>query len=162
MDIRLVRIDDRLIHGQVAMVWSRESGANRIIVVSDEVANDPIRSTLVKQAGPPGIKVNVLDIAKAGRVYKNPKYENEKVFYLFTEPGDIVRLIEEGVPIKEVNVGGMQYQNGKKQITKAVSVSDEDIEQFYKLDQLGVSLDGRVVATDPKTDFMQTIKQTEL
>ena len=50
MEIKLVRIDDRLIHGQVAIVWSRESGANRIIVVSDEVAADKIRSTLVKQA----------------------------------------------------------------------------------------------------------------
>lgn len=160
MDIKLVRIDDRLIHGQVAIVWSRESGANRIIVVSDEVAEDKIRSTLVKQAAPPGIKVNVLDIGKAVRVFNNPKYEQEKVFYLFTKPQDIVQMLEEGVPIKEVNVGGMQYKNGKKQINKAVSVDDADIQAFYKLDDLGVKLDGRVVATDPKNDFIKILKES--
>ncbi len=60
MQIKLSRIDDRLIHGQVATVWAKEAGAKRIIVVSKEVANDEIRKTLVKQAAPPGIKVNIV------------------------------------------------------------------------------------------------------
>ena len=54
MKIKLSRIDDRLIHGQVATVWAKEAGAERIIVVSDEVANDDVRKILVKQAAPPG------------------------------------------------------------------------------------------------------------
>ena len=49
MDIRLARIDDRLIHGQVATVWAKEAGAKRIIVVSEEVERDEIRKTLVKK-----------------------------------------------------------------------------------------------------------------
>ena len=60
MDIRLVRIDDRLIHGQVATVWTRLSKAERIIVISDEVARDHLRKTLLRQVAPPGVKVNVI------------------------------------------------------------------------------------------------------
>ena len=55
MKINLVRIDDRLIHGQVATVWSKEANAQRIIICSDEVAKDQIRKTLLLQVGPPGV-----------------------------------------------------------------------------------------------------------
>ena len=67
MDIRLARIDDRLIHGQVATAWSKMTGINRIIVVSDEVANDQLRKFLLKEAAPPGIKSNVVTVAKCLR-----------------------------------------------------------------------------------------------
>ena len=110
MQIRLARIDDRLIHGQVATVWAKEAGAERIIVVSEEVANDQIRKTLVKQAAPPGIKANIVTVDKAVRVYNNPKYDQETVFYLFTNPGEVLEMVEKGVPIKSINIGGMQYK----------------------------------------------------
>ena len=65
MKINLVRIDDRLIHGQVATVWAKEANAERIIICSDEVAKDEIRKTLLLQVGPPGVKVSVVSVAKA-------------------------------------------------------------------------------------------------
>ena len=159
MIINLVRIDDRLIHGQVTTVWTKEAKAERIIVVSDEVANDEIRSTLVKQAAPPGIKVSVVSIAKAAAVYKNPKYENDTVFYLFTTPTDVMRLIEEGVPIKSINIGGMSFKTGKKQITKAVSLDENDVSAFRKMHQMGVDLCLKVVITDPTVDFIKLLDQ---
>ncbi|OCG36752.1 PTS fructose transporter subunit IIB [Gilliamella sp. Fer2-1] len=157
MIINLVRIDDRLIHGQVTTVWTKEAKAERIIIVSDEVANDEIRSTLVKQAAPPGIKVSVISIDKAAAVYKNPKYENDTVFYLFTNPTDVLRLINAGVPIKEVNIGGMSFKEGKKQITKAVSVDKNDISAFKKMHEMGINLCLKVVITDPNVDFIKLI-----
>lgn len=159
MIINLVRIDDRLIHGQVTTVWTKEAKAERIIVVSDEVANDEIRATLVKQAAPPGIKVSVVSIEKAAAVYKNPKYENDTVFYLFTNPTDILRLIERGVPIKSINIGGMSFKAGKKQITKAVSVDENDVSAFRKMHEMGVDLCLKVVITDPNVDFIKLLEQ---
>lgn len=153
MEIRLSRIDDRLIHGQVATVWAKEAGAGRIIVVSDEVAKDDIRKTLVKQAAPPGIKVNIVDVEKAVKVYNNPKYANETVFYLFTNPSEVLAMVENNVPIKSINIGGMQFKTGRTQVTKAVSVDKNDAEAFRKLAKAGVELDLRVVATDPQGDF---------
>lgn len=157
MKINLCRIDDRLIHGQVATVWAKEANAERIIICSDEVANDDIRKTLLLQVGPPGIKVSVVDIAKAIRVYNNPKYENDTVFFLFVCPQDVLRMIEGGVPIKSVNIGGMAFKTGKTQITKAVSVDESDKDAFRKMHEMGVELEIRPVATDAKIDLMSKI-----
>ena len=153
MNIKLARIDDRLIHGQVATVWSKEAGAGRIIVVDDEVATDDIRKTLLKQAAPPGIKVNTVNVEKAIKVYNNPKYANEDVFFLFTVPSAPLRMVKGGVPIKSVNVGGMQFKEGRKQVTKAASVTEQEAAEFFELEKLGVELDLRVVASDPKAAF---------
>lgn len=157
MIINLVRIDDRLIHGQVATVWAKEANAERIIICSDQVANDQIRKSLLLQVAPPGIKVNVVGVDKAIRVYNNPKYENDQVFYLFTCPQDIVKMVEGGVNIKSVNIGGMAFKEGKKQITKAVSVDDSDREAFRRLNGLGIELEIRTVATDSKTNIMDKL-----
>ncbi|MGL4694826.1 mannose/fructose/sorbose PTS transporter subunit IIB [Enterococcus larvae] len=153
MEIRLARIDDRLIHGQVATVWAKEAGAQRIIVVSKEVNEDMIRKTLVKQAAPPGIKVNIVDVEKAVKVFNNPKYAVDTVFYLFTNPTEVLELVQAGVPLSSINIGGMQFKTGKVQITKAISVNDQDIQAFRELKKQGVELDCRVVATDSKIDF---------
>ena len=159
MIINLARIDDRLIHGQVTTVWSKEANANRIIIVSKEVNNDEIRRTLVRQAAPPGIKVNVVDVEKAVRVFNNPKYENDTVFYLFTNPTEVLELVESGIPLEKINIGGMSFKTGKTQLTKAVSVSEEDAKAFYKLKKIGVELDLRVVISDPPVDFEKKLNE---
>lgn len=159
MKIKLARIDDRLIHGQVATVWAKEAAANRIIVVSKEVMADDIRKTLVKQAAPPGIKVNIVDPEKAAKVYTNTKYADETVFYLFTNPMEVLELIELGVPIPSINIGGMQFKTGRTQVTKAVSVDAADVAAFRKLADLNVELDLRVIATDPKGNFEAKLKE---
>lgn len=162
MEIRLARIDDRLIHGQVVTVWAKEADAQRIIIVSEEVNNDEIRKTLVKQAAPPGIKVNIVDVEKAVKVYQNPKYAGETVFYLFTNPLEVLEMVEAEVPIRTLNVGGMQFKQGRTQVTKAVSVAPEDATAFRKLSELGVELDNRVVATDAKSDFCEKLAEIGL
>lgn len=162
MQIKLSRIDDRLIHGQVVTVWAKEAGAQRIIVVSEEVNNDEIRKTLVKQAAPPGIKVNIVNVEKAIKVYNNPKYENETVFYLFTNPAEVLEMVQAGVPIRTLNVGGMQFKTGRTQVTKAVSVGPEDVTAFKNLEALNVLLDGRVIVSDGETDFAEKLKEAGL
>ena len=162
MEISFVRIDDRLIHGQVATVWSKESGCNRIMACSDEVAQDSLRKQLLLQVAPPGIKAYVVPIEKAIEAYKNPKYESFKTLFLFTNPTDVLRMVEGGVDIKSVNVGGMCYKSGKTQISGAVSVNEQDIESFKKLAQKGIELEIRQIAKDPKVDLMSKLKENNL
>ncbi|WP_145539991.1 mannose/fructose/sorbose PTS transporter subunit IIB [Yersinia alsatica] len=161
MKINLARIDDRLIHGQVTTVWAKEAKAGRIIICSDEVYNDEIRKTLLKQAAPPGIKVNVVNIEKAVAVYHNPNYANDTVFYLFTNPTDVLRLVDQGVKIDVINIGGMAFKQGKTQLTKAVSVDQDDINAFYALGERGVYLDLRVVTSDPQVDVIKKLRELE-
>lgn len=155
--IGLARIDDRLIHGQVATRWTKETNVVRIIVVSDEVAADNVRKTLLTQVAPPGVTAHVVDIAKMIRVYNNPKYAGERVMLLFTNPTDVERLVEEGVKITTVNVGGMAYRQGKTQVNNAVSVDEKDIEAFRQLNARGIELEVRKVSNDPKLEMMGLI-----
>ncbi len=125
MVIGLARIDDRLIHGQVATRWTKETNVSRIIVVSDEVAADTVRKTLLTRVAPPGVTAHVVDVAKMIRVYNNPKYAGERVMLLFTNPTDVERLVEGGVKITSVNVGGMAFRQGKTRVNNAVSVDEK-------------------------------------
>jgi len=159
MKIALARIDDRLIHGQVATVWSKETKCQRIIVCNDDVAKDEIRKTLLTQVAPPGVQSHVVDIEKAVRVINNPKYENDIVMLLFTNPTDVLRLVEAGIDIKSVNIGGMSFKEGKTQVTGAVSVNDQDIKSFKVLNDKNIELEIRKVASDSKSFIMPLIEK---
>ena len=157
MVIGLARIDDRLIHGQVATRWTKETNVKRIIVVSDEVAADTVRKTLLTQVAPPGVTAHVVDVAKMIRVYNNPKYAGERVMLLFTNPTDVERIVEGGVKITSVNIGGMAFRQGKTQVNNAISVDEKDIEAFNKLNARGIELEARKVSTDQKLKMMDLI-----
>ncbi|MGC0893904.1 PTS mannose transporter subunit IIAB [Pantoea agglomerans] len=157
MKIGLTRIDDRLIHGQVATRWTKETNVQRIIVVSDEVANDHVRKTLLTQVAPPGVTAHVLDVDKMVRVWNNPKYGQDRVMLLFTNPTDVLRVVEQGVDIKTVNIGGMAFRQGKTQVNNAVSVDEKDIAAFRKLNERNIELEVRKVSSDQKLKMMDLI-----
>lgn len=157
MVIGLARIDDRLIHGQVATRWTKETNVTRIIVVSDEVAADTVRKTLLTQVAPPGVTAHVVDVAKMIRVYNNPKYARERVMLLFTNPTDVERVVEGGVKMTSVNIGGMAFRQGKTQVNNAISIDSTDIEAFRKLNARGIELEARKVSSDPKLKMMDLI-----
>ncbi|GAB7198951.1 hypothetical protein OS12_03930 [Dickeya oryzae] len=99
----------------------------------------------------------MVDVAKAVRVYDNPKYAADRVMLLFTNPTDVLRLVENGVEIKSVNIGGMAYRQGKTQVNNAVSIDDKDIDAFNKLHARGIELEVRKVSTDTKLNMMDLI-----
>lgn len=159
MKIGLARIDDRLIHGQVATRWTKETKVSRIIVISDEVAADHVRKTLLTQVAPPGVTAHVVDVAKAVRVWNNPKYANDRVMLLFTNPTDVLRVVREGVNITSVNIGGMAFRQGKTQVNNAVSVDEKDIAAFRELDSRGIELEVRKVSSDNRLKMMDLINK---
>jgi len=159
MSFGLWRIDDRLIHGQVATRWTKETGVKRIIVVNDDVVKDKTRATMLKQAVPPGVTAHVVSVDKMMRVYNNPEYAGDKVMLLFTNPTDALELVRRGVPIKSINIGGMAYKEGRVMLDMSVSVDEKDIEAFKELDSRGIELEVRKVASDKKVPVLQLIAE---
>lgn len=162
MDIRLARIDDRLIHGQVATVWSRTTGVERILVVSDEVAKDDLRKFLLSQAVPPGVKANVITVDKMVEVYHNLLFRNHKVMLLFTNPQDVAAIVRRGVELPSLNIGGMRFTTGKKMITNFVSIDDEDLKAFDYLLAQGIDIEIRKVPADRKVSLADLLKKEKL
>ncbi|MBO0421140.1 mannose/fructose/sorbose PTS transporter subunit IIB [Vagococcus fluvialis] len=159
IDIRLARIDDRLIHGQVTTAWSKQMDINRILVISDEAANNPMRKILLKQAAPSGINVNVLSVSRMMEVAQSHILEGEKLALLFTSPVDVEALVRSGLQISSINIGGMSFSSGKQMVTNFVSVDDRDIEAFVFLDEQGIELEIRKVPADHKTNLMEVLKK---
>jgi len=158
MEIAFCRIDDRLIHGQVATVWSKVTGCNRIMCVSDEVAKDELRKKLLLQVVPPGLKGYVIPVAKAIEAYKNPKYDSFKTLFLFTNPKDVLRAVQGGIPFKSVNLGGKCFKDGDTMISQAVAVNSEDVEAIKELVGMGIEVEMRKLVNDPKINAMDALK----
>ncbi len=157
MSIELIRIDDRLIHGQVVMAWSKAVTVKRMVVIDDLVARDAIRKMLLETVAPPGVKVSVLTLSQGIDALYTNKFANEKILLLVTNPLTILTLIEGGIVIPKVNIGGMSFSQGKTQVTKAVSVDEKDIMAFKKLHDLGVLLHIQILPNDTPVDIMTKI-----
>ena len=157
MSIIGVRIDGRLIHGQVANLWATKLNISRIMVVDDEVAQNDIEKSGLKLATPPGVKLSILPVAKAAENILAGKYDSQRLLIVARKPDRLLKLIELGVPIKEINVGNMSQTSETRSITKSINVVDQDVEAFKQLNDRGVHLIAQMVPSDKADDFMSLL-----
>ncbi|AIG50728.1 PTS mannose transporter subunit IIAB [Streptococcus pyogenes STAB901] len=162
LKVNLARVDTRLLHGQVATAWTPASKADRIIVASDEVAQDDLRKQLIKQAAPGGVKANVVPISKLIEASKDPRFGNTHALILFQTPQDALRAVEGGVEINELNVGSMAHSTGKTMVNNVLSMDKEDVATFEKLRDLGVTFDVRKVPNDSKKNLFELIQKANI
>lgn len=135
-----VRIDDRMIHGQVATQWSGRLNATRIMVINDSIVNDDMRKTVVRLAAPANVSTSILSRQKALTNIKNGKYKEQRVLLICVSPVDVNYLIDNGLPIKSVNVGNLAQRDGTERIRPSVNVTPEEKEAFKKLIGRGVEV----------------------
>ncbi len=153
MSVVLLRIDDRLVHGQVVEGWLKSIRANRIVVASDPVAADETQKALYLLAVPQGIELSCLSIQETAQAWEDPIWKKERVLVLVSSPQDVVELVERGAKIESVNVGGMHYKEGRVQILKAVSVDDKDVAALRTLARRGILLEARPLPLDEPIDI---------
>lgn len=139
-NILLTRIDNRLVHGQVGVTWTSTIGANLLVVVDDEVAGDDIQQKLMGMtADTYGFGIRFFSIEKTINVISKAA-PHQKIFLICRTPATVRKLIEGGVPLKDVNVGNMHFSEGKRQISNKVYVNNQDLEdlQFIKKNNINV------------------------
>lgn len=159
--IVLARVDSRLLHGQVATAWTKSVNPSRIIVVSDVVAKDDLRKKLIEQAAPPGVKANVIPVDKMIEVSKDPRFGNTKALLLFENPQDVLRAVEGGVDITEVNVGSMAHSVGKVVVSKVLSMGTDDVKTFEDLKERGIKFDVRKVPNDSRDNMDEILRKAK-
>ena len=158
----LARIDSRLLHGQIATAWTKDVLPTRIIVVSDAVAKDELRSKLITQAAPPGVKAHVVPINQMIKLAKDDQhFGGQRALLLFENPQDVLRAVEGGVPLKTINVGSMAHAIGKVQPNKVLAFNQDDIDTFNKLKQAGLTFDVRKVPNDSKGNMAEILKKAQ-
>ncbi|MDR1951925.1 MAG: PTS sugar transporter subunit IIB [Elusimicrobiota bacterium] len=159
MPIILVRIDDRLIHGQIVQGWLKTININKIALASDLVAGDDMQKLLMGLAVPNNVKLDIRTVDQITESILAGEYEKYKTMLIAPNPRAILHMAEKGANFKSVNVGGMHYAKDKKQILTNVFLDDEDIEDLRKLAQKGIELEGRILPLDERTNVMEAIEK---
>ena len=153
-----VRIDTRLLHGQVATAWTKQVQPDRILVVSDGVAHDELRKNMIIQAAPPGVHVHVIPISKLVQVDKDPRFGATKAMILFENPQDLLRAEEGGVKFPEVCIGSMAASQGKTVINKAIACDADDVRTLKAIRDNGTHFYVQKVPSDHVDDIWALLK----
>ena len=139
-NILLTRIDNRLVHGQVGVTWVKSLGANLIVVVDDVAANSDVEKQLMEVvAKSSGVGIRFFTIEHTINIIHKAS-PNQKIFIVCKTPETVKKLIDGGVPIKEVNIGNMHFSEGKKQISSKVYVDNQDLSDLKFIKHHGVNI----------------------
>ncbi|NRT36206.1 PTS system mannose-specific IIB component [Clostridium beijerinckii] len=151
--ISMVRIDDRLIHGQVAFVWTKHLGVNRIIVANDSVAKNDIQKMSLKMAVPDTIKCSILTLDEAINVLNDPRGKSLKILIVVNNPADARKIIEKVDDVPYVNISnyGLLSRDisAKRKVKDTIYATEDDIEEFNKIFKYGKRVEYQVVPTSP-------------
>lgn len=155
--IAWIRIDERLIHGQVATAWVRTVDATRIMVVDDNAAHNEMQIEMLKAARPTGVKLSVLPIRVAIRNLLSGKYANDRVFILVKSVDPLTALWQGGVKFDTVNIGNRSVKPDSVPLKRTFNVTKDDVKQFCDLLDDGVKFDTRMVPNEKPQDFEKLI-----
>ena len=159
MTISAVRIDGRLIHGQVANLWTTKLGVTRIMVIDDKVAASDIEKSGLKLARPAGIDLSVLSEKVAADHINRGGYDSQKVFIVVKRPQVLLDLVNDGVKLETINVGNMSQTDETTQITNSINVVQDDVDAFKALHEKGIKITQQMVPGDQANDFMAILKK---
>ncbi|MBI5211484.1 MAG: PTS sugar transporter subunit IIB [Elusimicrobia bacterium] len=157
MPIVLVRIDDRLVHGQVVEGWVPQLGAQEVVVVSDGAAQDETQALLMRMALPESVGLQILRVSEAPARLAVCAGKPEKALVLAPGPQEVLELLKQGVRLERVNVGGLHYSAGRVQLGKAIFLSRADREAILEIGRRGVRVEGRAVPGDAEVDIVALI-----
>ena len=143
--IVLFRVDDRLIHGQVVLGWGTFLKPDRIILADDLVVSNKWERDLYASAAPPEIKVSILALTEAAAQLRAGIFDGEKVILLVKHPKNVLSLMDLGLPVSEVNVGGIHYREGREKVLENVYLDADERAVMRELVKRGVTLDGRAL-----------------
>ncbi len=159
MAIVHVRIDDRLIHGQVGMAWIKRVKADTVFVVNDEVANNPMIAAMVPMGAPSGIIVKTLTIENAVNELKKPEWNDNNIMIICKYPEDALGLVEHDIKLPQVNLGNMSGQKDAYKIGRGIWVLPNQISTYEKLNELGIKLTAKMLPDDKSYELMNEISK---
>lgn len=158
MGVTLLRVDDRLIHGQVVEGWVPFLKVDLVVVVSDSAAGDEVQSALMKMALPSSVGLLVLRVADAAAALSSSQMSTRKALVLVPGPSEALSLVESGLMVERINVGGLHYTVGKIQLGRALFLDEKDRLALRALAAKGVRLEGRALPADAEEDLTAALE----
>ncbi len=155
--IKLVRVDHRLLHGQVVFAWTKVLGTDCILIANDAVAKDELRMSALRMSKPQGTKLVIKSIKDSIEALNSGVTDKYQLFIIVESIKDAYRLAEQTDAIKKINLGGTKLEAGRRQISKAMFVSEEDCRLLRDMNERQINLEVQMVPDDPAQDVMKLI-----
>ena len=149
--IQLLRVDHRLIHGQVVMSWVRTLNPTAILIANDDIPGDDLRKSTLVLAKPDEVKLVIKSVEDSITAINSGKTDSYKLFIITESVEDAVRLADACPTITHVNLGGTKRLPGTTPLNNTVNLTAEDLEGLRGLTTRGVEVEARAVASDRKT-----------
>ena len=160
MPVVHVRMDNRLIHGQILVSWNSAIKIEHIIVTNDTVAGDPLQVTLLKAVAPLTAKVSVLSIKDCVAYCNSPAAEKESIFIIAKYPEDGLALVEEGLNVPVLNLGNQAFVRGSQKISNTVYLTEAGVKALKKLHEKGIRITCRMMPSDGDSEYWPSIEKT--
>ena len=160
-NVVLARVDDRLIHGEVVTAWIPTYKATRILIIDDDVAKDEFNVRVVKALAPAGTKVFVYTVEKASEKLMVPGVEGERLLLLAKTPTTFNRLIQNGVPLKEVNLGGAGIRGERKPFINNVALDPEEVTSCEEMQKAGCRVYYQLVPEQGVIEIDEAVKKAK-
>lgn len=155
--IKMTRVDHRLLHGQVAFTWIRQVGADCILIANDAVAKDELRMSVLRMAKPQGVKLVMKSVDDSIKALTSGVTDKYNLFIITESIEDAWRLCKAVPAIRELNIGGVKVEDGKRQISEAVFVSDEECARIRELDAAGLHVFVQMTPSERSDEAMKLI-----
>jgi PTS system mannose-specific IIB component len=156
MAIQMIRIDDRLIHGQVVVGWCPHLRPDRIILCDDEIAQSEWERQVYCDAAA-GYKASVCTVRETQELVLTAETEREKILIIVESPKVAFQLLEGPIGFSKIIVGGMHHAPGKRSIASFIYIDDEDLNYFQRLRQKNITIEGRDVPTCKPIDIVSRL-----
>lgn len=157
--ITMMRVDDRLIHGQVAVMWSKELNIQRIIVASDTIAANELQVSALKMAAPAGVKAAVLPIDKAVGIIDDPRAKDMRILVISNNPEDLLQVAEKIQEKPVLNIANYGRIGGnlseKTKVAESVYLTEHDKDVIEKIAGLGIEIIHQPLPSDARQNFQK-------
>ncbi len=154
--IECLRIDERLLHGQVITKWITQYNPDAIVIADDEVAQDEIAKMALRIAKPDGMKMSIRSVDDAIELVRSDRTQRMKLFVLVKDTGSAKRIVDGGSPVKTVNIGGLRSnRDGSRPIVGVIRATQEDIDTIRQIEPLVGEVDVRTVPSEEKKNILK-------
>lgn len=153
MAIEFIRIDDRLIHGQIVTAWAKNKQVNKIWIVDDGVAKDEFLKGIMQLVAPSDKELIISGLDEMPELLKKLDNEDPRVLILVKFPEVAQKIYEAGVKFRELNIGGMGANPKREKLFKNISASSEEVDTLREIKKMGVDVYFQVTPDERKTEF---------
>ena len=159
MPVLHVRMDNRLIHGQILVSWNAAFKIDHIIVTNDTVAGDPLQVTLLKAVAPLTAKVSVLSIKDCVAYCNSSDAAGENIFIIAKFPEDGLALVDGGLKMPVLNLGNQAFVRNSKKISNTVFLTESGVKALKTLHERGIRITCRMMPSDSDSEYWPTVEK---